>query len=163
MKVLPGSNSNSPGHSTNDTTSVLQSPTRFRSSQNIRPLKSFDDYYTWFYLVKCWCLLCSALWRSVVWCCFVTKLKDLQFLGIVHQKKKEKRVVLYLLYNSYYFFLLSEISVIQMLVMFRGKHRSIHDVENLRDLSWRNHTWRKQCSTVVSYGADNGGSISMWL
>ena len=35
-----------------------------------------------------------------------------------------------------------------MLVMFRGKHHSIHDVENSSDFWLRNHTWRKQCCSL---------------
>ena len=35
-----------------------------------------------------------------------------------------------------------------MVVMFRGKHHSIHDVENSSDFWLRNHTWRKQCCSL---------------
>ena len=36
-----------------------------------------------------------------------------------------------------------------MLVIFRGKHLSIYDVENPKDFWLRNHTWRKQSSSVL--------------
>ena len=153
MKMLPGLNSSSPGHFTNDITSVLQSPIRARSSQNIRLPKRFDDYYTWFCLVKCWCLFCCTFMTQ---CCLVLICHEswniYNFLVLYTPKKGGKGCTVFTLQFVLFSCCCRKILVIQMLVMFRGKHRSIDDVENPRDFSWRNHIWCKQCSSFLWSG-----------